>query len=512
MALAIKMKTLLLVFALVLASVAEGSRHGSRALLQSGRCPDGSFYKPFDDSCMVCDPNCAVTCEDDVGCPSCNPGFFTSREDPEWPLLCRPCTIPNCVKCRDDIYDAWPVQCVQCEDGYVQANDRTECVIPTDVSPVTITKPVLPPVTTTTPPEVIEEPEEKPVPEEPELSPVTITKEPSPVQPEPIPAPIVEPEPVTIPTPVPRPAAKPEPEVSPERPVKPAPEVSPERPVKPVPEVSPETPATRCPAGQFFKPFDQTCMVCDEKCQPGACQDEVGCDKCVEGYYTSSPDPEWPFVCVKCEIANCARCMDKVFDAWPQFCEECVPGYTRSPTDRTVCLPDGGVAGESTSQPVPEQPKEFPEVSDSTLTRDAPVVEEVVEELPVVDEVVEELPEVSDDSLTKPEEVVTAEVSPAQLTKSEFCPDGEFRKSFDGSCMACDVNCGEPCKDDIGCEVCTPGFYTSRRDVEWPFLCILCEERLPNCEECENGSFDQLEPKCRKCKSGFELTDNFTCE
>jgi len=73
-----------------------------------GTCPPGSFFMEKVESrgCTECDSNCTETgCEDLTGCTVCEPGFFTQREDVDWPFMCISCesAIPGCAKCSDGI-------------------------------------------------------------------------------------------------------------------------------------------------------------------------------------------------------------------------------------------------------------------------------------------------------------------------------------------------------------------------------------------------------------------------
>ncbi|CAD7704562.1 unnamed protein product, partial [Ostreobium quekettii] len=87
----------------------------------------------------------------------------------------------------------------------------------------------------------------------------------------------------------------------------------------------------------------------------------------------------------------------------------------------------------------------------------------------------------------------------------------EFQKEHDRTCMQCDKYC-EPgsCVDHEGCNQCKPGYYRSRRDLFWPFLCVQCSAVIPGCEVCEDGVFDQQPPICLACSNGKPPVDG-TC-
>ncbi|GMH40406.1 hypothetical protein BSKO_08310 [Bryopsis sp. KO-2023] len=73
-----------------------------------GQCPSGSFFMDKVESrgCTECDANCEVgSCADIIGCSVCKPGFFTQREDPDWPFECIECAgvFPGCKQCSQDI-------------------------------------------------------------------------------------------------------------------------------------------------------------------------------------------------------------------------------------------------------------------------------------------------------------------------------------------------------------------------------------------------------------------------
>ncbi|GMH40147.1 hypothetical protein BSKO_08051 [Bryopsis sp. KO-2023] len=199
-------------------------------------CPAGFFFKPFDGTCMECDENCLPDqCLDDVGCQACQDGFFTSKEDLEWPTQCKPCDIADCVQCRDDIFDAWPTQCVVCEEGFELGVNQEECVA--------------------TSLEIFDQ----------------------------------------------------------------------------------SVGETDCGENSFIKEFDGGCMECDVNCIPDLCVDGDGCLECQPGFFRSSPDPEWPFTCVSCDIPNCEQCVDGIFDAWPVKCDRCEIDF-RISADGSECI------------------------------------------------------------------------------------------------------------------------------------------------------------------------------
>lgn len=93
-------------------------------------CPAGTFLKEFDGTCMECDANCVEGgCVDNEGCTACRPetNTFRTRPDPEWPFTCESCTISQCTKCVDGVYDAWPMRCEECAEGYAPSRDGSTC-------------------------------------------------------------------------------------------------------------------------------------------------------------------------------------------------------------------------------------------------------------------------------------------------------------------------------------------------------------------------------------------------
>lgn len=454
---------------------------------------------------MTCDPNCASPCEDRIGCARCIPGYYTNRQDPEWPNVCKRCTIPNCFECRSDIYDAWPMQCIQCVGGFTQADNKQRCVpIPGSVAGRIVTRPAEPEfsVKTVPQPDLTTEPQQQtsfrspgglfvgtlPRPQAPlmdmGLPPGYVMPQPKlrpqPVMPElqhvPVPPKIHNPAPATPPLvglPA-RPEEGPKPVIIPSKPEEPPRQVV----IPPKPEVSPETLlSSSCPTGSFLKKMDGSCMECDVNCLPGECGDGFGCRKCADGFFTRAADPEWPFLCVLCDLPNCIRCVNNAFDAWPKLCEECAPGYELS-TDRK-CVPVGGVGrvggiGQQSTKPVPIA---------------EPAKPKVVEPKPSTD--------IGDRKLTP-----------------RACPKGQFMKEHDGTCMVCDNFCKPgSCIDHEGCRQCISGYYRSRRDLFWPFLCIECAAAVTGCEVCQDGGFDQLPVKCLKCSSGYASSrDGFGCK
>eukprot|EP00803_Ostreobium_quekettii_P011027 evm.model.scf_777.1 EVM.evm.TU.scf_777.1 scf_777:1946-4493(+) len=328
---------------------------------------------------MACDANCAQACVDKDGCTACGPGYYTSRQDDEWPYECLECPIPNCLTCRGAIYHAWPAQCEQCVGGFTQANDRKECVpfgSSTEGGSVEGSSLTRPPETSV-PPYVPPQEGSPSVPLGPvyqmppapglETSTGTPTMDmvlpPGYIMPSPRPditssypttpstyAPNAPPNPVVPPAqltfPPPPPPVYPQPV-----PVPPPAPLTPPQPISqapPNPDVSPELISrASCPAGSFVK-NDGSCMGCDQFCLPGQCQDGRGCGACQDGYFTRAVDPEWPNVCVLCELPNCVKCIDNSYDAWPMLCAQCAAGYELA-TDRT-CVPEGGVGGQSFAQ------------------------------------------------------------------------------------------------------------------------------------------------------------------
>lgn len=91
------------------------------------------------------------------------------------------------------------------------------------------------------------------------------------------------------------------------------------------------------------------------------------------------------------------------------------------------------------------------------------------------------------------------------------CPKGSFLKEHDKTCMTCDVNCpADNCVDFDGCTECKEGFYLSREDDFWPFECLKCVDKIPNCAKCKGGEqvYHQLGTTCLICEEGFQLGDN----
>lgn len=73
-----------------------------------GKCPSGQYYmkKVEFQGCSDCDAKCAAgQCVDIDGCLECKPGYYSKREDPEWPYECASCesAIPGCKACTQKI-------------------------------------------------------------------------------------------------------------------------------------------------------------------------------------------------------------------------------------------------------------------------------------------------------------------------------------------------------------------------------------------------------------------------
>lgn len=232
-------------------------------------CELGQFRMDFPNpSCKDCDENCLGDCADGSGCEKCREGFFTSREDAEWPLKCRVCTIENCAECVDGVLDASPMRCSVCVQGFEVVNDGDGCR--EEVNPS--------------------------IPRGLGSSPFNVNEQ------------SIAQEPQSLPLPT------------------------------PINTVS-QNVDSGCSEGSFFKPFDQTCMECDQNCSPGNCLDDIGCQECVQGFFTSREDEEWPRRCKPCVIENCRRCRNDIFDAWPTQCDECEDGFNLA-TGSRKCISD----------------------------------------------------------------------------------------------------------------------------------------------------------------------------
>ncbi|GMH45275.1 hypothetical protein BSKO_13232 [Bryopsis sp. KO-2023] len=398
----------------------------TRQLLQSP-CPEGSFLKKHDQSCMVCDEKCAIGCVDEDGCTECVSGFYTSRNDNSWPFLCKECAIENCVQCRNEIYDAWDQQCVECAPGYVQGKNRKSCVPDGSVGGVEAVKEVTINVAEATSTEV---------------GGVSIEIQAG----------------VGIGS-----GESPSPEESPS---------------------TPEEETVTCPEGTFVKTKDNTCMDCDANCVEGGCTDGIGCNQCKAGFYRSAVDPFWPFECKECTIENCEVCEDAVFDAWPKFCTKCVEGFEVQ--DRTTCTPIA--VPEPVVEPTPEpivEPTPEPIVEPTPEPIVEPTPEPVVE--PTPEPVVEPTPEPVVEEPTPEVETVTCPEGTFVKTKDNSCMDcdancveggctdgigcnqcqpGFFRSAVDPfwpfECKECTIE---------NCEVCEDAVFDA-----WPKFCTKCVE------------------------------------
>lgn len=88
------------------------------------------------------------------------------------------------------------------------------------------------------------------------------------------------------------------------------------------------------------------------------------------------------------------------------------------------------------------------------------------------------------------------------------CQDNELLKK-DGTCMQCDANClpGQ-CEDITGCGICATGYFRTRVDVYWPFVCADCKQKIPNCRTCLDGVLNYEPSQCLVCEEPFQLSQS----
>lgn len=101
-------------------------------------------------------------------------------------------------------------------------------------------------------------------------------------------------------------------------------------------------------------------------------------------------------------------------------------------------------------------------------------------------------------------EAVAADAQ-TNIDNQTVCATGQFLKAMDRGCMSCDERCESgQCLDYNGCNKCEVGFYRSRPDILWPFVCRSCGEKVPSCIECvDDGLYDSQIPTCTKCSEGL---------
>lgn len=109
---------------------------------------------------------------------------------------------------------------------------------------------------------------------------------------------------------------------------------------------------------------------------------------------------------------------------------------------------------------------------------------------------------------TNLDEIITA---PNKIGGELVCPSGFILRELDLNCEQCDSVClPGACIKFVGCNQCPPGYFTSRRDNQFPFKCRLCD--IPHCTQCRSGIIDGLPPRCIKCKDGYvEIDDGLQC-
>lgn len=252
-----------------------------------------------------------------------------------------------------------------------------------------------------------------------------------------------------------------------------------------------------CQVGQFLKIFPENmCMDCDPNCIPEECVDSQGCERCIEGYYTSRADPFWPFRCLKCPIADCSQCKENVGDYEPVECAVCNENFILSERN-TLCIKDDNITTTTTTK---------------TFTT-APDVVETNRTFFMVDENATSFRDFFTvaDNVTTNRSFFTVQGDDPSLggVTQSGCGANQFRKKRNNMCMDCDVNCAEgQCVDFDGCKKCKEGFYRSRRDDDWPYQCLRCSASISNCSQCKDPNFDTIPPECETCVAGYTVSDD----
>ncbi|GMH33833.1 hypothetical protein BSKO_01667 [Bryopsis sp. KO-2023] len=326
-----------------------------------------------------------------------------------------------------------------------------------------------------------------------------------------------------------------------------------------------------CGEGEFQKFYDGTCMTCDENCVPGKCVDEAGCDECQKGYFKSRVDIFWPYACHKCKIENCERCMDNFFDDWEPKCEACIEGFVLN-SNFTACDPKKEpatkpklVLGTTETRNLNDEDEEESittsttfktgddDISTSKTFKSTDDVVSTSKTFKTRDEIstsktftrttgdevsTSRSSFINDDDVstststfkrnaddedltsssttkkveeTKKKKEVLGTTEERRKKKSDKCDVGSFLKKHDKTCMTCDPKCAaNKCVDFEGCKTCKLGYYRSRVDDFWPFECIKCVDKIPNCAVCKGGKqiYHQLGTTCLKCKKGYQIGQN----
>lgn len=222
-----------------------------------------------------------------------------------------------------------------------------------------------------------------------------------------------------------------------------------------------------CGPGEFLGRGSQACLPCDANCAPSACASFLGCLACKPGFFTAKSSLFAPYECKQCGIPKCAKCRREVVVGAPTQCSRCELGYTPS-ADKSQCTPFGTA---------PANPSGLEEVTN---------------------------PGNEGTGFTSPDTTAVGEQSVGGGT----CPVSQILKK-DGTCMECDANClpGQ-CEDITGCGSCAPGYFRTRNDAYWPFVCANCQQKIPNCKLCLDGVLDFEPAKCLICEDSFQLSES----
>eukprot|EP00210_Caulerpa_lentillifera_P007539 g7202.t1 len=92
-------------------------------------CPLSYFYWNASSPCKRCDDHAAPgACMNFVGCLYCMPGYFRQKLEDDSPFTCSPCTLPNCIRCEDDVPVHNNARCQFCRSGFILDRESGQCI------------------------------------------------------------------------------------------------------------------------------------------------------------------------------------------------------------------------------------------------------------------------------------------------------------------------------------------------------------------------------------------------